>query len=83
MTPLTLNDIINELNSFVKENILDHSVSFNENMTLNEIGVDSVSIIQIVLFIERKYGVPMTENDLTQDNLRSIKSLAFFTIKSM
>ncbi len=82
MSALKLNDIIDELGSFVKENILDSSVSINNELSFKDLGVDSFSIIQVVLFIERKYDVVMSDKDLTPDNLESIKSLAKFTLKN-
>ena len=82
MTP-SLENIIEELSTFIQESILDQSISFDEDLTFKELGIDSVAIIQIVLLIERKYGITMTEKDLTPDNLKSIKTLADFTFKNI
>ena len=74
--------IAKELQKFVEKSIIDHSVVVDPNIPFSDFGVDSVSIIQIVLFIERKFNVTMDEGDLTQDNLKSIHSLSEFIIKN-
>ena len=73
--------IIKEISAFTKENIVDANLVFDETSSFKELGVDSFSVIQIVLFIERTYNVSMTDKDLTADNLSSIKALAEFTLK--
>lgn len=70
--------ISKELQKFVEDNIIDRSVKVETNVSFNDLGVDSFSVIQIVLFIERKYNVVIEEGDLTPENLRSIQSLADF-----
>jgi acyl carrier protein len=83
MSESNQDSITQEIISFVQENILDASVSFDAETIFKDIGVDSFSVIQIVLFIERKYGVKMTEADLTAQNLASVKSLTSFTISKL
>jgi len=83
MTTLSRETITEELSNFIKENILDQSVTLDENLVFKELGIDSVAIIQIVLFIERKYDVAMTEKDLTPENLESIQSLTDFTLNNV
>jgi len=73
--------IIKEISAFTKDNIVDANLVFDETSSFKELGVDSFSVIQIVLFIERTYNVSMTDKDLTADNLSSIKALAEFTLK--
>jgi len=83
MTTLSRETITEELSNFIKENILDQSVTLDENLVFKELGIDSVAIIQIVLFIERKFDVAMTEKDLTPENLESIQSLTDFTLNNV
>jgi acyl carrier protein len=40
------------------------------------LGIDSLSIIAIVLFIERKFGVRIPEEELIPENLESINAVA-------
>lgn len=83
MNSISKENIIIELRAFIQENILDQPDLLDENQPFNNLGIDSFSIIQIVLFIERKYKVAMTEKDLTPANLASISSLADFTLNHL
>lgn len=50
--------IINEIRKYIKENMdwLDDSKINLEN-SLNEIGIDSLSLMMILVFLENKYNV--------------------------
>jgi len=74
-------DICNELISYVKNNIVDSSISISNETPFNQIGLDSSSIIELVLFIERKFQVAISEGDLVPDNLKSVEALARCTYK--
>jgi len=78
-----IKNICDELLSFIKANILDSAAIIEPDTPFSEAGLDSMSIIEIVLFIERKYGVSITERDLTVENLKSARSLAECTFKHL
>ena len=73
--------ICSELLLFVQSSILDSSVSITPYTRFSDIGLDSMSIIELVLFIERKFEVAISEKDLTPENLKSIQTLAECTFK--
>lgn len=73
--------ICSELLLFVQSSILDSSVSITPDNRFSDIGIDSMSIIELVLFIERKFEVAISEKDLTPENLKSIQTLAECTFK--
>ena len=73
--------ICSELLLFVQSSILDSSVSITPDKRFSDIGIDSMSIIELVLFIERKFEVAISEKDLTAENLKSIQTLAECTFK--
>ncbi len=83
MQKITQEIIRNELMSFIQTNILDSTISITPETPFNEIGLDSMSIIEIVLFIERKFGIAISERDLIPDNLKSVQSLAECTFKCL
>lgn len=68
--------IENSLIKFLKDNILDENLSLSADQDLNEIGIDSYSIVEIVLFIERKFGFVLPDNDLKPENFKNIHSIA-------
>ena len=64
-----------ELCAFITNNILAGDVEVQADTILSDIGVDSFSIIEIILFIERKFGVAIPHESLTPENLVSVNAL--------
>jgi acyl carrier protein len=78
-----IDDIAKALKSFVSGAIVDNTIDFDTHTVLSTLGIDSFSLIEIVLFIERQYGVVLTDESLTPDNLKSIHSIAACTYKQL
>jgi len=76
MLPGNINVLCAEICSFISENLLAENVEINPDTVLSHLGIDSYSIIEILLFIERKYGVVIPEYRLTPENFKSVKSIA-------
>ena len=64
-----------ELCDFIAENILAGEVIVLPDTILSDIGVDSFSIIEIILFIERKFGISIPHESLTPENFVSVDAL--------
>ena len=79
MKPISVDHIFDEIGKFVETDIFDQSFSFDNSLSFKDLGIDSFAIIQIILFIERKYNVKIETDDLIPKNLESIHSLAVFT----
>ena len=73
---IDINAISKELCQFISANILAEGVVLDNETILGNIGVDSFSIIEIILFIERKYGVVIPDESLLPENLKSVSALA-------
>jgi len=69
-------NITETLVSFVRTNILAPDVPFSSSSNLSKTGVDSYSVIEIILFIERQFGVVIPDTMLIAANLSSVDSLA-------
>lgn len=67
--------ISSELVKFVQSTLLDETITITDETPFNEIGIDSMAIIELVLFIERKFNVTLSDKDLMPDNLKSINTL--------
>lgn len=70
------NTICESLCGFIKENLVADGVSVEGDTSLTQLGLDSFSIIEIVLFIERQYGLSLPDEALSQDNIQSASTLA-------
>jgi len=62
--------------NFVRSNILAKGVAFDSASNLANTGVDSYSVIEIILFVEREFGVIIPDTMLVPENLRSIDAIA-------
>jgi len=82
MKDLTEQQIIDDLLAYLQKEVLDSSVSIDENTSLKDIGVDSMTVIELVLFLERKHGIHIQEKDMLPDNFKSVKSLALCALNS-
>jgi acyl carrier protein len=69
-------EIENELLRYVRTSVLESGVSIDRDTPFKQLGVDSLSIIAVVLFVERKFGIRIPEDDLIPDNLGSINAVA-------
>jgi acyl carrier protein len=65
-----------ELCNYIKGSIVDKNLTVEPDTSFNKIGVDSLSIIEIVLFIERKFEVVLPEHELIPENFKSARTLA-------
>jgi acyl carrier protein len=69
-------NIIAEIKKYIQENILAGDVKIDVGTNLKDAGIDSFSTVEIILFIERKYGVVITDDKLVPENFKSLNALA-------
>lgn len=75
-TQLLLEVIETDLIKFLRESIVSEAREFDANTSLSSLGIDSFNLIQILLFIERRFKVTLPDNALTQENLKSVAAIA-------
>ena len=69
-----------ELRRFVVDNFLyGKEQKFSDEDSLMELGfLDSTGVLELVNFLEKKYGIVVDDADLLPENLDSINNLARF-----
>lgn len=74
---MLIQDIIRK---FIQENfILDEEAHLKDEDSLLEKGViDSTGVLELVAFIEEKYGISVQDEELIPENLDSIRNIAGF-----
>jgi len=70
------NRIIEEIKKYIEKNILSAEVKIDAETELKQAGIDSFSTVEIILFIERKFGVVIPDDKLVPDNFKTLKALA-------
>lgn len=70
------NIIIGDIKKYIEKNILSADVKIDATTNLQQAGIDSFSTVEIILFIERQYGVMIPDDKLIPDNFKTLKALA-------
>ena len=73
---MEINIIISEIKNYVEKNILAEAVQVDAATDLKQAGIDSFSTVEIILFIERKFGVSIPDEKLVPENFKTLQSLA-------
>jgi len=67
--------IIADIKKYIENNILSADVTIGPASDLKQAGIDSFSTVEIILFIERRYGVVIPDEKLVPDNFKTLKAL--------
>ncbi|MBK7305653.1 MAG: hypothetical protein IPI88_00595 [Chitinophagaceae bacterium] len=70
------NIIIAEIKKYIENNILAAGMQVDAATDLKQAGIDSFSTVEIILFIERKFGVSIPDEKLVPENFKTLQSLA-------
>ncbi len=77
-TSLSVQD---ELINFIRENFIagrsDAEIGFEDSLIDGGI-IDSTGVLELVTFIEEKYGINVEDEELVPENLDSVKNLVAF-----
>ena len=73
---MDVNTIIAEIKKFIETNILATDIKIDAGTNLQQAGIDSFSIVEIILFIERRFGVIITDEKLVPENFKTLNALA-------
>ena len=68
--------IESDIITFLVNNIVAPNTVITTTTVVRDIGIDSFSIVEIILFIERKYGVVIPDDKLVPENFRTIQALS-------
>ena len=74
-------EIEKQLRNFILENYLftdDQSSLDNADSFLNKGIIDSTGILELIFFIEEKFGVKVEDEEMIPDNLDSINNIIKF-----
>lgn len=68
--------IADDLTGFLTAELLAPGATVTPESELSELGVDSFALMEIILFVERRYGVVMPMEQLTPDAIRTVGTLS-------
>ena len=70
------NIIVSDIKRFVEINILAGNIKLDAETILQNAGIDSFSIIEILVFIQEKYKILVPDDQLVPENFKTLASLA-------
>ncbi len=71
-----IEQIKEQLVSFLHNEIFDSSIQIKVDTDLFESGFDSFSLVKLLVFIEKQYSIQVPEDRLTEDTLRNVNRLS-------
>jgi acyl carrier protein len=76
---------VNELREFMATNFLlgDDFVLGDADSLLKTGVLDSVGVLQIILFLEERYQITLADDEVVSDNLDSIQRLKLFVDRKL
>lgn len=67
---------------FLETNIVNEKCSIPADQSLRDLGIDSFSIVEIILFIERKYGKVIPDEQLLPENFKTVQAIAQLVLET-
>ena len=77
---LSFEHIASHLCDLLERNILAPEVEVTRETALSSIGVDSFSLMELVLFIERRFDLILPPESLTAENIASVKTISTYCL---
>ncbi|MGB0916821.1 MAG: acyl carrier protein [Flavobacteriales bacterium] len=68
-------DIIASLTAYLKKRFLASGVEIQPTDKFADIGIDSMTVVELVMFIEEEFSIVIPADQLTGDNLATLDSL--------
>ena len=68
-----------QIRNYITENLLfgGPTIEFDDNSSLLELGiVDSVGVMELVLFVEENYALEIADDDIIPENFDSVAQLS-------
>lgn len=80
---MTADDIAADVRGFLSQSfILDAGRTLgNDDSLLENRVIDSTGFLELVMFLEEKYGLKIDEMEMIPDNLETIGSIAAFVLR--
>ena len=78
LDPLAVDDVAGALIAFVNGTVMARGHAVRPDDDLEAAGVDSMALLKILLFVEKRFGFWIPDDDLTDANVKSARALAAY-----
>ena len=76
-------EICERVVQFISENLLAEGVYLDAQSSLTKLGLDSFSLIEILLFVERQFGISVTMDKLNRENTETVDAFAHVVLAEL
>jgi methoxymalonate biosynthesis acyl carrier protein len=66
---------------FLRGGIFSAEIRVTEETDLIAVGFDSLSLVSLLVFIEKTYGLWIPENELNETNLKNVRTIAAMVVR--
>lgn len=73
---MELTEICDKIRHFIQENLLAEGVALTDTSSLPDLGLDSFSLIEILLFVERTMNTIVPIEELNYEKTETVKAIA-------
>lgn len=74
-----MNDIRQDIRTFLEQDLARDLAGVNDATSLLQAGVlDSLGVMQLVAFLQDRYGIAISDDDLVPENLESLDAIHAF-----
>jgi len=80
---MTHDEICDSIIAFIKENLLAEGVPLAKDESLTALGLDSFSLIEILLFVERKLKTIVPIEELDREKTETVSAISTEVVRCM
>lgn len=76
-----LTEVQAKLLEFLRSGVFAAQIHVDENTDLIASGFDSMSLVSLLVFMEKTYGIWIPQSEITEDNLKNPHALAAVVVR--
>ena len=69
-------EVCTKMIDFIKENLVAEGVELDKDSSLTALGLDSFSLIEILLFVERNFNTIVPIEDLNREKTETVNAIS-------
>lgn len=79
---VTKEHLIKRISDYLTKRFLASEVVFNPKIAFADFGIDSMTVVELVMYIEEEFSIIIPADQLTGNNLASLEALANCAIQN-
>ena len=74
-------EVLNKLLEFLRSGIFSADIEITEETDLLANGFDSMSLVSVLVFIEKTFGIWVPQSEITEENLKNPRALSAVVVR--